>query len=162
MPGHILALDQGTSSSRAIVFDAGGGVVAAAQREFGQHFPQPGWVEHEPEEIWDTQLTVAREADGKAVPARGADQGHLADGHREQTLGRAARVAHEDLPRRLAHVPREREERHVPRERDLAVLAAFCVGCSDLFGHFEGEQHEACPRVGATDEPRALRLRSAG
>ncbi|MCB1981989.1 MAG: glycerol kinase, partial [Rhodoferax sp.] len=62
MPGHILALDQGTSSSRAIVFDAGGGVVAAAQREFGQHFPQPGWVEHEPEEIWDTQLTVAREA----------------------------------------------------------------------------------------------------
>lgn len=59
---HLLALDQGTSSSRSIVFDAQGRVVALAQRELRQHYPQPGWVEHDPEEIWATQLDTAREA----------------------------------------------------------------------------------------------------
>ena len=59
---HLLALDQGTSSSRAIVFDRAGAVVAQAQREFRQIFPKPGWVEHDAMEIWDTQLAVAREA----------------------------------------------------------------------------------------------------
>ena len=62
MKTHILALDQGTSSSRSIVFDAGGRIVAMAQREFRQIFPQPGWVEHDPEDIWATQLATAREA----------------------------------------------------------------------------------------------------
>jgi len=62
----ILALDQGTSSSRSIVFDAGGSIVAMAQREFQQIFPRPGWVEHDPEEIWQTQLATAREALAKA------------------------------------------------------------------------------------------------
>jgi len=47
----ILALDQGTTSSRAIVFDAAGAIRAVAQKEFTQHFPRPGWVEHDPEEI---------------------------------------------------------------------------------------------------------------
>ena len=58
----ILALDQGTTSSRAIVFNGAGAVRAMAQREFRQIFPRPGWVEHDPLEIWDTQLAVAREA----------------------------------------------------------------------------------------------------
>jgi len=58
----LLALDQGTSSSRSIVFDAAGRVVSMAQREFRQIFPQPGWVEHDPVEIWRTQLATAREA----------------------------------------------------------------------------------------------------
>jgi glycerol kinase len=58
----LLALDQGTSSSRSIVFDAHGHIVAMAQREFRQIFPQPGWVEHDPNEIWETQLATAREA----------------------------------------------------------------------------------------------------
>jgi len=58
----ILALDQGTTSSRAIVFDSDGRVKAVAQREFRQIFPQPGWVEHDPTEIWTTQLAVAHEA----------------------------------------------------------------------------------------------------
>ena len=67
----ILALDQGTTSSRAMVFDHVGAVRAVAQREFRQIFPQPGWVEHDPLEIWDTQLAVAREALSKAgVSAR--------------------------------------------------------------------------------------------
>jgi glycerol kinase len=49
----ILALDQGTTSSRAILFDSAGVAIAAAQQEFKQHFPKPGWVEHDPEEIWE-------------------------------------------------------------------------------------------------------------
>jgi len=59
---YVLALDQGTTSSRALVFDADGRVAALAQQEFRQIFPQPGWVEHDPEEIWTSQLAVAREA----------------------------------------------------------------------------------------------------
>jgi glycerol kinase len=58
----VLALDQGTTSSRAIVFDEGGGVLALAQHEFTQSFPQPGWVEHDPREIWESQLRAGREA----------------------------------------------------------------------------------------------------
>jgi glycerol kinase len=59
---YLLALDQGTSSSRSILFDREGNPVAMAQREFRQLFPQPGWVEHDPIEIWTTQLATAREA----------------------------------------------------------------------------------------------------
>jgi glycerol kinase len=63
---YILSLDQGTTSSRAIVFDHYGTAVAAAQKEFTQIFPQPGWVEHDPEEIWLTQAQVAMEVLAKA------------------------------------------------------------------------------------------------
>ena len=63
---YLLALDQGTSSSRSIVFEAGGGIVAMAQREFRQIYPQPGWVEHDANEIWATQLATAREVLAKA------------------------------------------------------------------------------------------------
>ena len=62
----ILALDQGTTSSRAIVFDHAGVIRAAAQKEFAQHYPQPGWVEHDPNEIWSTQIDVAKEALNRA------------------------------------------------------------------------------------------------
>ncbi|MEQ9409543.1 MAG: glycerol kinase GlpK [Fuerstiella sp.] len=63
---YILALDQGTTSSRAILFDKRGAVVAVSQKEFPQHFPQPGWVEHNPEDIWKSQLSVARSVLRKA------------------------------------------------------------------------------------------------
>ena len=62
----ILALDQGTTSSRAIVFDHAGAIKAVAQKEFTQIFPQPGWVEHDPNEIWATQMAVASEALARA------------------------------------------------------------------------------------------------
>ena len=62
MPSYVLALDQGTTSSRAIVFDASGAVRAVAQKEIRQHFPQPGWVEHDADEIWASQAGVAAEA----------------------------------------------------------------------------------------------------
>jgi len=66
MSKYILALDQGTTSSRAIIFDKQGSIVATAQKEFTQIFPQPGWVEHDANEIWSTQLGVATEAVLKA------------------------------------------------------------------------------------------------
>ncbi|MEX2327293.1 MAG: FGGY family carbohydrate kinase, partial [Pseudomonadales bacterium] len=62
MPSFILAIDQGTTSSRAIIFNQASESVAVAQREFGQHFPNSGWVEHDPEEIWSTTLAVIGEA----------------------------------------------------------------------------------------------------
>ncbi|MGZ3939248.1 MAG: glycerol kinase GlpK, partial [Flavisolibacter sp.] len=62
----ILSLDQGTTSSRAIIFDHSGNIVSIAQKEFTQFFPQPGWVEHDPLEIWTSQIAVATEAILKA------------------------------------------------------------------------------------------------
>jgi glycerol kinase len=56
MADYILAFDQGTSSSRSIVFDRGGRPVAMAAREFPQIFPKPGWVSHDPEAIWSSQI----------------------------------------------------------------------------------------------------------
>jgi glycerol kinase len=107
MADYVLALDQGTTSSRAIVFDRSGLVAGAAQEEFAQIYPQPGWVEHDPEAIWGTQLGTARRALAEAgieaaqvaavgitnqrettvvwdrktgAPLHNADQGSAADG----------------------------------------------------------------------------------
>ena len=65
MSKYILALDQGTSSSRAIVFDHDGNICSTAQQEFTQYFPQPGWVEHDPMEIWASEAAVIAEAISK-------------------------------------------------------------------------------------------------
>ena len=82
-PQLLLAIDQGTTSSRAIVFDAAGGVQAIAQQEFAQHFPQPGWVEHNPDEILGTTIRVCREALGAA---KGPVSGIGIANQRETTL----------------------------------------------------------------------------
>src|SRR5215468_2704803 len=65
-PRHVLAIDQGTTSTRAIVFDGDGRPVASAQKELPQIFPRPGWVEHDPEEIWRATVEVCRAALGSA------------------------------------------------------------------------------------------------
>jgi glycerol kinase len=83
---YLLALDQGTSSSRSIVFDERGQVVAMAQREFRQLFPQPGWVEHDPEEIWSSQLATAREVLQRANLKAGDIAGLGITNQRETTL----------------------------------------------------------------------------
>lgn len=74
MPNYILSLDQGTTSSRAIVFNQQADIVAIAQKEFTQIYPQPGWVEHKPLEIWSTQASVAAEV----VLAAGLQPGQIA------------------------------------------------------------------------------------
>ena len=63
---YVLAIDQGTTSTRAILFSSELTIVAAAQQEFAQHYPAPGWVEHDPEDIWRTTLATGREALAKA------------------------------------------------------------------------------------------------
>ena len=62
MAKYVMALDSGTTSNRCILFDENGKIRSVAQKEFIQHFPKPGWVEHDAGEIWSTQLSVAREA----------------------------------------------------------------------------------------------------
>jgi glycerol kinase len=69
-PDHVLAIDQGTTSTRAILFDAAARPVATAQREFPQHYPESGWVEHDPEDIWRDTLAVAHEAAGSVEAGR--------------------------------------------------------------------------------------------
>ncbi|MGZ5798942.1 MAG: glycerol kinase GlpK, partial [Caldimonas sp.] len=83
---YLLALDQGTSSSRSIVFDSRGRIVAMAQREFRQIFPRPGWVEHDPREIWESQLATAREALATAGLAAGEIAAIGITNQRETTL----------------------------------------------------------------------------
>ena len=85
--GHILALDQGTTSTRAIVFRTPDlAAVAQAQQEFTQHYPQSGWVEHEAEDLWETSLAVMREAIGKAGLAPAQIAGIGIANQRETTL----------------------------------------------------------------------------
>lgn len=82
----ILALDQGTTSSRAILFNKQGKIVSDAQRLFQQHFPKPGWVEHDPMEIWTSQVTVATEAATKANITAGQIAGIGITNQRETTI----------------------------------------------------------------------------
>ncbi|MBA3685061.1 MAG: glycerol kinase GlpK [Planctomycetes bacterium] len=83
---HVLAIDAGTTSTRALIFDAQGGVVAVAQREFAQHFPADGWVEHDAEEIWTATLAVCRDAIAKAGIAAAGLAGIGITNQRETTV----------------------------------------------------------------------------
>ncbi|WP_254507884.1 glycerol kinase GlpK [Anatilimnocola floriformis] len=83
---HILALDAGTTSCRAIVFDKQGSIIAVAQKEFAQHFPKPGWVEHDALEIWSTQIGVAAEAIAQARLKAGDVQAIGITNQRETTV----------------------------------------------------------------------------
>ncbi len=70
---YVLAIDQGTTSTRAMLFDAQGAVRRTAQRELTQHYPQPGWVEHDPEEIWQSVVVgLPRSRRRRRRPDRGA------------------------------------------------------------------------------------------
>ncbi len=83
---YILAIDQGTTSSRAIVFDRNGRAVSSAQAEFPQHYPRDGWVEHDPEDIWKTTLATAREAFAAAEKSGGEIAAIGITNQRETTL----------------------------------------------------------------------------
>src|ERR1700722_17644217 len=82
---YVLALDQGTTSSRAILFDAAGAIAAVAQKEFQQFYPQAGWVEHDPTEILTSQLSCAVEALGK-VGARPRDVAAIGITNQRETV----------------------------------------------------------------------------
>ena len=82
----LLAIDQGTTSSRAIVFDLAGAIISSSQQEFRQLYPDDGWVEHDPQEIWQTTLTTAREALASAENFGGVVAGIGITNQRETTL----------------------------------------------------------------------------
>ena len=84
MAQYIMALDAGTTSNRCILFDQEGRVRAAAQKEFPQIFPKPGWVEHDAREIWATQLGVAVEAMGQ-IGATAADSAAIGITNQRET-----------------------------------------------------------------------------
>ncbi|HKA74771.1 MAG TPA: FGGY family carbohydrate kinase, partial [Xanthobacteraceae bacterium] len=83
---YLLAIDQGTTSTRSIVFDATLVPIATAQQEFTQIYPQPGWVEHDPEEIWTTTMATARAAIAKAGVAASAIAGIGITNQRETAI----------------------------------------------------------------------------
>ena len=83
---YMLALDQGTTSSRCILFDKQGNICSMAQKEFEQIYPQAGWVEHDPMEIWASQLSVATEAISKIGAAAEEIAGIGITNQRETTI----------------------------------------------------------------------------
>src|ERR1700733_1240945 len=87
MTGHVLVDDQGTTSTRSIVFGPDAALVAMAQEEFPQIFPQPGWVEHDPDSLWRTTLSTARQALSRAGVEPSALAGLGTPNQRETTLG---------------------------------------------------------------------------
>ena len=126
MTEHVLAIDQGTTSTRAIVFDATGAIVAVAQREHKQIFPRAGWVEHDPIEIWtNTQWVISAALDDAGLSAAGfrgrrhhepaGDCDRVGSPHRASRLQRA----------RLAGHPHPAPDRPAARGRRCAPLRAL-------------------------------------
>jgi len=151
---YILALDQGTTSSRAILFDRGGGIVAVAQREFPQLFPKPGWVEHDPREIWASQIAVATEALARAQAAPGDVAAIGITNQRETTVVWDRRTGEPVAPaivwqdRRTAeHCDRLKAEGHAEavRERTGLVIDSYFSGTKVawILDHVEGARAKA-------------------
>ena len=154
MTKYVLALDQGTTSSRAIVFDRQGRIVASAQKELTQIFPRPGWVEHDPGEIWSSQAGVAAEA----VTRAGLSAGDLAaigiTNQRETTIvweRRTGRPVHNAIvwqDRRTAGLcDRLRQAGHEPlfRRKTGLVLDSYFSGTKVrwILDHVEGARERA-------------------
>jgi glycerol kinase len=154
MSTHILALDQGTSSSRAILFDQAGKIVAMAQKEFRQIFPQPGWVEHDPEDLWQSQLVVAQEVlfkarlSAKNVAAIGITNQRETTVVWDRSTGRAIANAVVWQDRRTAkrceNMKREGKEPAIRARTGLVLDAYFsATKLSWLLDHVEGARARA-------------------
>lgn len=151
---YILALDQGTTSSRSIVFDRDGRVRATALQEYEQIYPRPGWVEHDPAAIWDTQLTTAKDAIGKAG-LRGQDIAAIGVSNQRETAviwdRRTGEPIHNAIVwqcRRTAGMCDELASRGLTglfRERTGLVLDAYFSGTKVkwLLDHVEGARERA-------------------
>jgi glycerol kinase len=154
MSQYVLALDQGTTSSRAILFDRDGAARAMAQREFRQIFPRPGWVEHDPREIWSTQIGVATEAVA-SLGGQAADVAAIGITNQRETVvvwerctGRPVSNAIVWQDRRTAELcGRLRAEGREPvfRERTGLVLDPYFSGTklAWILDHVEGARDRA-------------------
>lgn len=154
MTSCILALDQGTTSSRALVIDRQGTIIAVAQKEFTQSFPQPGWVEHDANEIWSTQLAVARSALKKSgrsaedVAAIGITNQRETTVVWDRSTGQPIAPAIVWQDRRTAGVcERLRKGRHAEmiRERTGLVIDSYFSGTklAWILEHVEGARQRA-------------------
>ena len=132
---YILALDQGTSSSRAIVFDHEGNICSVAQMEFTQHFPQPGWVEHNPMEIWSSEAAVIAEAiskigiNGKDIAAIGITNQREWLPHYAEEIERA-KVRREERRANGTFITKHREDTGAAkiREKTGLIIDAYFSG----------------------------------
>ena len=86
MAKYIMALDAGTTSNRCIIFDKSGSIIASAQKEFKQIYPQPGWVEHDPLEIWESVLSIMQEA-LNSCQAKASDIAAIGITNQRETVG---------------------------------------------------------------------------
>jgi glycerol kinase len=137
MSRYVVALDQGTTSSRALVFDERGSIVAGEAHEFTQHFPEPGWVEHDPSELWDSQLRALRGALQRAG-IRARDVAALGITNQRETTLVWERASGAPIHRAIVWQSRQsapicqalREAGHEPlfRERTGLVLDAYFSG----------------------------------
>ncbi|HXA14293.1 MAG TPA: FGGY family carbohydrate kinase, partial [Opitutaceae bacterium] len=154
MPRFVLALDQGTTSSRAIVFDRKGRPCARAQQEFAQHFPRPGWVEHDPRDLWETTRRTAELAVRRAGLARRDLAAIGLTNQRETTLlwdratGRPLAPAIVWQDRRTAAFCAELKQRKLEplfRERTGLVLDPYFSGTklTWLLDHIRGTRRRA-------------------
>ena len=116
MNTYILAIDQGTTSTRAILFRPDTSIAATAQREFKQHFPVAGWVEHEPEDIWDSTLAVCREVLAR-VDARAADIAAIGITNQRETTIVWDRATGQPIHRAIVWQDRRTAELCAPRSR---------------------------------------------
>ncbi len=151
---YIMALDQGTTSSRAILFDRRGQVVAIAQKEFPQHFPKPGWVQHDPEDIWKTQLSVAKsvlrraKATAKNVAAIGITNQRETTVVWDRKTGKAISPAIVWQDRRTAgkcdELRRENADKTIQRKTGLILDAYFSGTKIDwILDHVKGARKKA-------------------
>ncbi len=158
MTDHILAIDQGTTSSRAILFGGDRRIAAVGQQEFPQHFPDSGWVEHEPEDLWATTLATCQEAIARAIAQAGARTGRIAaigiTNQRETTVvwdkvtGKAVHRAIVWQDRRTAATcARLRQEGHEPTVtgRTGLLLDPYFSGTKAawILDHVEGARAKA-------------------
>jgi glycerol kinase len=146
----ILSLDQGTTSSRAILFDAAANVIAVAQREYRQIYPRPGWVEHDPEEIWSSQIGVAAEVMARAphveVTAIGITNQRETTIVWDRTTGTPVHNAIVWQDRRTAQMCDElREHERVFRAKTGLVLDAYFSGTKLrwILDHIDGSENLA-------------------
>lgn len=154
MGRYILALDQGTTSSRAILFDGEGNILSKAQKEFKQIFPQPGWVEHDPMEIWGSQIGVAKEAIETAGIGYGDIEAVGIANQRETTIvwdRRTGKPVYNAIVwqcKRTASICGELKERGLKpyvREQTGLVLDAYFSGTKIkwILDHVEGARERA-------------------
>lgn len=154
MGNYILALDQGTTSSRAILFNRAGEIVATAQQEFQQHYPQPGWVEHDPDEVWSSILSCMTNVVVKANISPGEIEGIGITNQRETTVvwdkhtGKPVYPAIVWQSRQTEEICRElRESGHeeIIREKTGLLLDPYFSGTKVkwILDHVEGAREKA-------------------